>query len=183
MICAPLQNTIIVLTKFDHLSCSWHSLGMHPLHVIVIVTTHCCKQVMQGRQIYCYFNIVCSFHSDACAIKAYWVVEYYSCLWCSQQLQVFKPLDPTLWQYNAQYIVTVTHWPPPLWEWTHGISLCAPMPQRCPLCVAVHCLSQIQNYTVSPGIHASHGHFTLMTAWLYIASHPMLCTLYGLAKQ
>ena len=43
MKCAPLQNTIVVLTKFGHLSCSSYSHGMYPLHVIVIVTTHCCK--------------------------------------------------------------------------------------------------------------------------------------------
>ena len=46
-------------------------------------------------------------------------------------------------------------------------------PTMCCLCGCTLPLS-FQNNTISPLIHASHRHFTLITAWPYIASHHTL---------
>ena len=61
-------NQILVTSVAVH-----NSQGMYPLHVIVIVTTQLQTSHGATNKLLLY---QCSFHSDACAIKAYWAVEY-----------------------------------------------------------------------------------------------------------
>ena len=78
------------------------------------------------------------------------------------------PPPPVLLWHPAHCVHSWEHWPPPLWEWTRGVcsgSLCTPIPQCCPLCVAVRCLSH------SKIILSLHLDINLVIYWLCVCTH------------
>ena len=105
---------------------------------------------------------------------------------CFSSPAVRIPPPPVLLWHPAHCVHSWEHWPPPLWEWTCGVcsgSLCAPIPQWCPLCVVVHCLSHSKiTLSLHPYMHLMDTPYTL-TVWLYTSSlvlqFHLLCTLYG----